>query len=288
MLERLFGKKPKEKPLKLDVGDQTLTFTSLREFDFALASRLEVPTTKISRMVKFTDEELLEEITGIRDVRQKFIEVLLKSIEKHDSISHSLRMLEPTLFSNDHKWRGLIAALNRNPETPDAFKRVALVKYLQYLAARQDMARQIYRDHQHASDGKEPPVLGEESSQVSMARLEGDHIRAASPSGEVTRLPKGEKVPLKVKPGDEVYVFLSKQPYKLRRGEHEKLILIDEEGNEQSLHHGLNVIGRDAGSDVVVGKDRKDVSRRHLVIELPDDEVAMLTDMSSYGTFIKE
>lgn len=248
-------KRASEPPLELKVGEQTLAFTSLREFDFSLSSRVDVPASKLSQMVKFTDAELMEEITGIRDVRQHFVKMLLKSIEKHDSISHSLRMLEPTLFSNDHQWRKLVAALNANPETPDSFKRVAMVKYLQYLHARQDLARSIYRERRPGETGEEPPEMRERSV-LSMARIEGDRIAPPAPGGEITRLPKGEKVTLRVREGDEVYVFLSKQPYKLRREKaHETLTLVDENGNEQVLHHGLNVIGRGSGSDVVVDRD---------------------------------
>ncbi|MCA1798882.1 MAG: FHA domain-containing protein [Xanthomonadaceae bacterium] len=287
MLDRLFrrfARKPSE--ITLQVGGRTLNFHSVRDFEFALASRTEVPSTKIAQLMRLKDDELLAEIEGIRDVKRRFVSVLLRSITKDDSISHSLRMLDATLFSNDHKWRKFIAALNADTTVHDAFKRVALVKYLQYLNARHEVVRSIYRER-HQADGQLPEALGDSGAFVNFASV--DEIGRLSPkaaSGEVTRLPKGEKVPLTVRPGDEVYLFLSKQQYTLKRGE--TLTLIDEDGIEQVLHAGRNVIGRAPDADVRVGTDKKDISRRHLVIELPDDEMALLTDTSSYGTFVED
>lgn len=287
MLERLFRRfSPKPQAITLAVGGSMLTFHSVRDFDFALASRTDVPATKIAQLMRLKDEELLEEIEGIRDVKRRFVSVLLRSITKDDSISHSLRMIDATLFSNDHKWRQFIAALNSDTSVHDAFKRVALVKYLQYLNSRHEVVRSIYRERRHA-DSKMPEAFGDSGAFVNFASV--DNVGRLSPkaaSGEVTRLPKGEQVPLTVRPGDEVYLFLSKQQYKLKRGE--TLTLIDENGVEQVLHAGRNVIGRGADADVRVDTNKKDVSRRHLVIELPDDEMALLTDISSYGTFVED
>lgn len=67
--------------------------------------------------------------------------------------------------------------------------------------------------------------------------------------------------------GDEVHLFLSRRRY---------------------LYPGQNVIGRAKDTDVKVDDERKDISRKHLVIELPDDELALLTDMSSFGAFVEE
>ena len=271
--------------VSLKVGGRTLTFASVRDFEFALASRTDVPGSKISALMRLPDDDLLAEIEGIRDVKRRFVSVLLRSITKNDSISHSLRMLDATLFSNDHQWRAFIAALNADTAIHDAYKRVALVKYLQYLNSRHDVVRAIYRERRKAANEPLPEQFGETGHFVRFAQVDEQGRLSPTATGEVTRLPKGERVPLTVRDGDEVYLFLAKQQYKLKRGG--GLKLIDENGVEQTLHAGLNVIGRAPDADVRVATDRKDVSRRHLLIELPDDEVALLTDISSYGTFVK-
>ena len=273
--------------ISLTVGGRTLSFNSVRDFEFALASRTDVPGSKIGQLMRLPDDDLLAEIEGIRDVKRRFVTVLLRSITKNDSISHSLRMLDATLFSNDHQWRAFVAALNADQTIHDAYKRVALVKYLQYLNSRHDVVRAIYRERRKAKDEPLPEQFGETGHFVRFAQVD-EHglLSPKAATGEITRLPKGEKVPLTVRDGDEVYLFLSKQQYKLKRGG--GLKLIDENGVEQTLHAGLNVIGRAPDADVRVGGDRKDISRRHLLIELPDDEVALLTDISSYGTFVED
>ena len=273
--------------ISLPVGNRVLTFNSVRDFEFALASRTDVPGTKIAHLMRQTDDDLVAEIEGIRDVKRRFVTVLLRSITKNDSISHSLRMLDATLFSNDHQWRAFIAALNADQTIHDAYKRVALVKYLQYLNSRHDVVRAIYRERKKAKDEPVPDQFAESGHFVRFAQVSEDGLLSPkAPAGEITRLPKGEKVSLTVRDGDEVYLFLSKQQYKLKRGG--GLKLIDENGVEQTLHAGLNVIGRAPDADVRVGTGHKDVSRRHLLIELPDDEMALLTDISAFGTYVED
>lgn len=279
-----FARRPQG--IAVTVGGRRLSFASVRDFEFALASRTDVPAAKIAQLMRLPDEDLVAEIEGIRDVKRRFVSVLLRSITKNDSISHSLRMLEATLFSNDHQWRAFIAALNADTTIHDAYKRVALVKYLQYLNSRHDVVRAIYRERRKAANEPMPDQFADSGHFVRFAQVDEAGRLSPKATGEVTRLPKGEKVPLTVRDGDEVYLFLSKQQYTLKRGG--GLKLIDENGVEQTLHAGLNVIGRAPDADVRVATDRKDVSRRHLLIELPDDEVALLTDISSYGTFVAD
>jgi hypothetical protein len=149
------------------------------------------------------------------------------------------------------------------------------------------VVRSIYRERKREKGGVMPEAFGDSGKFVQFAHVDdAGRLSPKAASGEVTRLPKGEPVPLTVRDGDEVYLFLAKQQYRLKRGETVKLI--DENGKEQELHAGRNVIGRAPDADVRVGTNRKDISRRHLLIELPDDEIAVLTDLSSFGTFVED
>src|SRR5690606_21072777 len=143
----------------------------------------------------------------IRDVKRRFVSVLLRSITKNDSISHSLRMLDATLFSNDHQWRAFIAALNADTTIHDAYKRVALVKYLQYLNSRHEVVRAIYRERRKAANEPLPEQFGETGHFVRFAHVDEKGRLSPTAAGEITRLPKGERVPLTVRDGDEVYLF---------------------------------------------------------------------------------
>ena len=52
------------------------------------------------------------------------------------------------------------------------------------------------------------------------------------------------------------------------------------------LKPGVNVIGRHPGNDVVVGGWYRDVSRKHLMVDIGDDNRIGLTDLSTHGTFL--
>ncbi len=53
MLNKLFAK-----PIEMTVGEQTLKFSSLADYEFALSGRTCVPSKKITSMVKFSVDEL--------------------------------------------------------------------------------------------------------------------------------------------------------------------------------------------------------------------------------------
>ena len=56
MLNKFFAK-----PIEITVGEQSLKFNSLADFEFSLAGRTSVPSKKITGMVKFSTDELKKE-----------------------------------------------------------------------------------------------------------------------------------------------------------------------------------------------------------------------------------
>ena len=54
------------------------------------------------------------------------------------------------------------------------------------------------------------------------------------------------------------------------------------------LRDGSNIVGRDPGGDIVLEARWPDVSRRHLIIEVTDLGRLILTDLSSFGTFVEQ
>ena len=139
MLNKFFAK-----PVELKVGDQTLKFSSINDFDFSMNGRTSVPSKKIIEMVKFTTDQLKNEAKTIKEIEKRFVSILSKSIEDTASINRELRELDPLIFSQDHSWRQIISALNAGDEELNSFRRLALVKYMQYLSSRQEIIKYLY------------------------------------------------------------------------------------------------------------------------------------------------
>ncbi len=134
------------KPLEIKVGEQTLKFCSVADFEFCMAGRSAVPSKKITEMVRFSTDQLKKEARAIKDIEKRFVSILSKSIEDPSSINRALRELDPVIFSQDHSWRNIIAALNEGDEDFNPIRRVALVKYMQYLSSRQEIIKYLYSE----------------------------------------------------------------------------------------------------------------------------------------------
>ena len=132
------------KPLELEVASRVLRFDSKADFEFALASRTEVPAGKISELMRFDANQLTEEASSVRHVERHFVEVLSRSIQEQGSIGYLMREMDMKLFSQDHEWRAIMQAMARQPAQYNDYKQLALVKYMQYLAARQDVLKGIF------------------------------------------------------------------------------------------------------------------------------------------------
>jgi hypothetical protein len=284
MLNKFFAK-----PLELQIGDQTYKFCSIADFEFSLGGRTAIPSRKISEMVKFSTEQLKKEARTIKEVEKRFVSILSKSIENPDSINKALRELDPLIFSQDHGWRDIIASLNNGGDAElNPFRRIALVKYMQYLSSRQEIIKYLYSEKKKLlKEGN-----GEETAEVGLLKdtliLENTVFEPSSDKDNkdkaFERMPKGEAITITLKPGEEIDLILSKHPCKLSASD--KLAFLDQKGNRHVLQNGRNVIGRDASSTIIMDPGMRDVSRLHLMIEKFDDQTVQVTDLSSHGTFI--
>lgn len=285
MLDKLFAK-----PIELFIGEQSLKFSSIIDFEFALNGRTSIPSNKITGLVRFTTIQLKKEAHVIKEVEKSFVSLLSKSIEDPESIDRSLREIDPLTFSQDHGWREIIGALNNSSEEGlNEFKRMAIVKYMQYLAARQEIIKYLYSEKiKNVPDGHSNGDADESESMKTTVILDSTVIavpQEESQAGDkLERMPKGEAVNIHLLPGKEVNVLLSKHECKLIGGDN--IQFIDHEGNQHSLNEGRNVVGRDTVSTIMLDSTLRDVSRLHLVIEKKDKTSLMLTDLSSHGTFL--
>ncbi len=284
MLDKFFSK-----PVELVIGDQTLHFHTLVDFEFALNGRTSVPASKISDLVKFTMKELKKEAHTIKEVEKRFVGILSKSIEDPEGIGRALRELDPIIFSNDHGWREVINALNNSDDDINEFRRLAIVKYMQYLSSRQEIIKYLYSEKNKISP---EPVQDDSSDQEMMKTtviLDSTVIGMPVGKGDdgedgMARMPKGEAVTINLMPGKEIDIILSKHQCKLKGGD--QIEFIDQNGGKHVLQEGRNVVGRDAVSTIHMEQGLRDVSRLHLVIEKHGANQVSLTDLSSHGTYI--
>lgn len=281
-----------KKPLAIKLDERTLKFDSKVDFEFALASRTEVPATKISELVRFDTQQLLDEASSVRQVERHFVEVLSRSIQEPGSIAYLLREMDMKMFSQDHEWRSVMQALARAEQRFNDYKQLALVKYMQYLASRQDVLKGIYTQ-KLVSDNN--PQLEPDSAQdakfrqtlifdVSAQGAIPDAADEQATPSRLVRLPRGESVRLHANATCPLQLVLSRHPFRVQF--EPSPVLLDDEQGEYPLRSGRNVLGRHPDCDVMVNAAYRDVSRTHCIVELGDNHEMYVTDLSSHGTFV--
>lgn len=285
MLNKFFAK-----PVEITVGEQLLKFSSLADFEFGLAGRTSVPSKKITGMVKFSIEELKKEAKTIKEIEKQFVSMLSKSIEDPESINRALREMDAQIFSQDHGWRSIIAALHSGDEELNEFRRVALVKYMQYLSSRQEIIKYLYSEkkkHVKSTASSSSSEAGTDfKDTLVLENTVFEPIGGSENSAEMEKMPKGENVTIKMKPGRKIDVLISKHPCKIVYEDDSSSKFIDEAGRSYTLKPGKNMIGRDSKSDIMLDPNLRDVSRTHLVIEADDTNTLYLTDLSAHGTYL--
>jgi len=304
-LRSLFGKRTR-KPLVLELPGKTLAFSSPAEFEFGLASRIEFPVRKAARLVERSAEDLEAMAVKLRAVEKRFAAIFARCLEEPDLIGEELAELESGLLSKDHDWREIIQALCAHGSEYDEFKNIALVKYMQYLASRQATLRSIYLEKVQgdlalATPGSndnpenEPmqasmtPVPYKETSLFDLDQGGGGGGLGDNGDEDGTQtnkpMPRGETVCVRFVDGREIDIKLASHRYKLFPGKHFCLV-DDSSGVTHLLRQGRNVVGRHSGNEVVVDPAYLAVSRKHVIIEPISDNAALLTDISSHGTYI--
>ena len=285
MLNKFFTK-----PVELKIGEQVYKFHSVADFEFGLAGRTAVPSRKITDMVKFSTDQLKKEAKTIKDIEKRLVGILSKSIEDPVSINRAIRELDPVIFSQDHNWRDIISALNSGNDDLNPFRRIALVKYMQYLSARQEIIKYLYSEKKRilnepmdAHDGipfKETVILDH-----TVFEPTGSHSIVSSDSFE--RMPKGESVTVSIGANESLDLLLSRHACKIvNTGD--KMQFVDNAGRTYELKKGRNVVGRDSVSSIMMDPVLRDISRIHIIIEKFDDRTIQITDMSAHGSYIQK
>ncbi|MGH8119306.1 MAG: FHA domain-containing protein [Gammaproteobacteria bacterium] len=287
-------------PLEIVIGDQIMRFPSVQEFEFSLNGRTAVPSQKISALMKLSPRELKAEAFTIAELEKRFFTMLQQA--EDITINTAMSKLDPTIFSADHGWRGIIAELNECGEEYREYKHAALKKYMQYLASRKTLLMGLYTEKksimEQADEVKDHTMFSKMDKLSATANLESTmsggsasdatQIFQAPPKRKpVTRhLSKGEPVIIQINTGENIELKLSK--HKFRLSNVEGMELIDQEGQHYFLSKGRNVVGRDMECDISLNPAMKDISRKHLIIEYLGDNRLKLTDLSTHGTTITQ
>lgn len=283
-------RKPPSENLALDVDGEIYTFQTPRDFEFALSGRTSLPSAKITALARLSDEELLREAEAIRRVEQRFADALSGSLEDITSVGPFLLGIDPSLISHDNSWRAIIGALNETEKPCEAYKKVALVKYMQYLTSRQEVVKNLYVNRQQGAQTRDGGANGSDAYRPPGRLRETLLLDLDAPAPcahhqkEFRRLPKGETVEIALEPNQIVDVLLARHPCSIVL--RDRLLFVDERGNDSELRSGRYIVGRDSSSDVVVSSSLRDVSRKHLVVETDGESVVRLTDISSHGTSV--
>ena len=138
------------KSLRLGFGDQTRQFASLADFEYALAGRTGIPLSRLSTLLGQPNSTLLRDAEQIRRIALRLTHVVSSSSSESPNVSAFLIGFDLLLISEDYGWRAIFAALAEFDSSIDAFKRVALVKYGQYLTAREEATRAIFASRRSA------------------------------------------------------------------------------------------------------------------------------------------
>jgi len=283
MLNKFF-----KKPLELIIGEQTLQFNSVSDVAFCLEGRTSISSTKLSELFKLSTEELDTQAKKLAEVNKSLFTVLNRIVDEPETIDRSMRELDPNIFSQDQNWREIISALNKQEVEINSIRMTVIMKYMKYLSALEDTIKYISSERQQSKgvpvdDGNK---LSDFEATWSLSQLREEVGKATQPESEheFKRLPKDQKVTVKLPPGLRMDARLASYPCQLAATD-DNVQFIDDTG-VTILSKGRNIVGRSTKSTVKIDAAQKHVSRSHLQILVSDDHVLQLTDLSSEGTFI--
>ena len=274
--------------LSIYIEGDNYVFQSPQDFEFALNGRTCLPAPKIAALSRLDDNELLREAEAIRAVEQRFAQALSGTLEDITSVGPFLKTMEPTIISQDNNWRSIIMALNDVDRVPETYKKIALVKYMQYLTSRQEVVKSLYANRQPRSSAEDQPANGSAVYRPT-ARFRDTMLINLNDISDMerheisfSRLPKGETVEIELQRDHAVDLLLAKHQCRLLL--QDRLLFVDQEGHDSELRVGRNIVGRDATSDAIMAADLRDISRKHLIVESDGVGQVKLTDISSHGT----
>jgi len=267
--------------IELPWGASKLCFEDLRDFEFALGARTGVLPARLHELMQRSLTELQTELQGIRNLDQRIGAIVKPDADVTLPCGPAIAHLGVGVFSKDFEWRALFANLIELPAGSDRFLRSALGKYQQYLAARLSTVRLIM-DMKALSAGASENA--EDAHSTATMMFASDGVPRPFNRDELRRLPQGEAVTLRLARGSAISLKLARHQFSLTHNR--DWTLIADNGKTYTLHEGVNCVGRGRDNDVSLDPDFRNVSRKHLLAQPLADDVIVLTDISSHGTYV--
>jgi hypothetical protein len=278
-------------PLELAIGERVVHFDDPDHFEFALYGRTQVPAGQIAVLMERPGHLLVREAHGIKQVEDRLVDALRRSMLEPGALEERLTRMRPAQFSRDHDWRLIMESLKDMPARFGAYKRIALTKYVQYLAARREVLKAVFagRRHRLPDLSREIRCPGDGDEDLGQTLLfDLGHLDSMVRKAEhYQRIPKGETLEFQVRPRHSLKLKLARHKFRLAAADG-RFQLVDEAGESHRIDGGVTLIGRGEGCDVTLRPEYGDVSRRHVMVETVGSEAIQLTDFSSHGTYLLE
>lgn len=271
------------RPLRLLLNGHYMEFKSTDDFSFALECRTGITSARYHALFERETKALWDEAQRIKAIEKDLVDILEDALCDGSPCGPAMRGLGLQKFSADHGWRDLIGQLVLADDRYDNFKRLALIKYMQYLGARQEIIRLIFATKNR---GKAPSHKAPKNASAVLETMVFDaSMTGTDPdaSKNLQRLPRGEAVRLYALPGHAIDIRLAKHPFRLLNDN--GWVLCEPEGRRHRLADAQTMVGRGRDNDIRLDGRFNYLSRRHLIVEPQDDHIILVTDLSSHGTF---
>ena len=284
MLKRLF-----EKSVELAVGSGQLKFKNLSELEYALRDKTALSSLRVSSLGKLSDDALVREAESYRAMEQRIVDALSSP---GNAVELLLERLDLDQISEDHDWRALISAMRALDDSSEPYKKAALLKYVAYLSAAQDVISTIRVNRLGTVDEASERSRGPAGAALAKRQKLIFDLQALSDEGGTpgqpdkygfARMSKGESVEVEFGEHQSLGLMLAKYRFYLVSGS--PYLLVDEVGNDFKLRPGKNIVGRSAQCSVALESGYGAISRKHLIVEIDDGRVG-LTDISTLGTYL--
>ena len=283
---RPLGRSRASKALRVILNDQTLEFKSIDDFSFAIEFRTSVPAARFDELLQRSPDELWREAESIKSVEKNLVDILEDALCDASACGPAIQGLGVKIFSKDHDWRRLMQALNELNQEFEGYTRLALIKHLQYLGARQEILRMIFTLKSKGIERETKQTLEstQELAAVETVLFDVSELSDCEPTEHpLQRLPQGEAVRIHALPRHPIEIRIAKYVFKLVNDD--RRALYDRAGMRYPLSDGQHLVGRGSENDITLSSEFRNVSHRHLIAEPQDDHVILLADISSHGTF---
>lgn len=268
-------------PIELVLEGNLVRLASPTDLGTLLRGRTEATAEFSKRCAKLSAESLRDEVLRTVALRERLDGLQAWCFETGDPVRAGWHELTDARFVDEHDWPSILRTLAGVVD--DAYRRVALHRYVQYLDSRRaaiehELAAPLRRQIGSWSlplpqgfDRREDPFA--DPSFTSMRR-----------DPQFGRLPPNRAVVIERDFGRPIPLYLAHRRVRLV-AKTEGWVLRDARDVEIALRPGRTVIGRASDCDVVLEGAPLDVSRHHLVIEQEGTSLR-LVDLSSQGTYL--